>query len=415
MVNTPTVADFRAAVNMPGNLRLSEGAEQAPIVRAGRFAWIRSALDIGGTRQANARTLEALKSALLHDPRYRNASEQIGSLIGKVGIDRPLSGKKVGVLLEKADAIAQEVQKVQEKAKQRIDKVRDALNKKDCCERRLWENIGERIRQDPGFSDLLERLEIDIGDVPVLNDADFEKLKCFVEKRMARTGFLNEKSDMGLADEATHREGTLDAALAELADRRVKALSVEGLTTRQQTMLFSRLMDKEGNFTDFAAQLEKVRDALNKKDYCERRLWENIGERVAQDPDLLDLPGIAIAVGLVPDLPEYPEIFLLNDADLWKLKCYVEARTDFQKEKSNMGLAEQATRREGALDAAIAELADRRIKALSVEGLTTRQQTLLFSRLMDDEGNFTNFTEQLEKVSTANDREAAAAQAAERR
>jgi hypothetical protein len=102
-----TVQDFRAGSAALGRGNLQTDQDNAAIVRGGKGTWIKSFLNIGGARQANARTLEALRLAVHSDPRYARVTGQADALLGRMDSRSPLTGKKVALFLAQMDAAAQ--------------------------------------------------------------------------------------------------------------------------------------------------------------------------------------------------------------------------------------------------------------------------------------------------------------------
>jgi hypothetical protein len=289
-IQNPTFADFRDAIdNLHGNLKIARNAEQAQIIRAGRFAWIRSALNIGGARQTNAQTLEALKSALRDDQRYQVYQQQVGgdadALLGRARIDRPLSGARIRVLLNQADAALDNAANAAEAAAN--EQINTILMNRDECSQRLRERI--QARKNPNEETLLNHPEM-----RRLNDRDFGNLMAYTREQMAPRQDLR---NMPLETLATHCKNTLDEAIDVLLNRRFAVLSADNLDADQRNMLLANLMDDrfigfrgfEGQLLDareIGAQNAQQRQALARELTTPTAMREAI---VANNPELAKL------------------------------------------------------------------------------------------------------------------------------
>jgi hypothetical protein len=243
-VNTPSLDSFRNAFQVDGNLRLSNDASSPGIVRAGKCAWIKSALGIGSARQANAQTLDALKAALSNDPHYSNASQQIRAMLGEVRVDRPLTGAKIRVLMERADALAAKANR--EQADVEISRM---STKPNNAMQIMASNVAARAQANPGQEALLNRPE-----VHRLNDRDFQLVANFAREQLALV-----KSNLKPEEQVAFFRNALSAAIDELVERRLAIVSAADVEPRLQARLLSRLVDDAKSFSSASAQLDGAR------------------------------------------------------------------------------------------------------------------------------------------------------------
>ncbi|MDR3323505.1 MAG: hypothetical protein LBS89_04795 [Zoogloeaceae bacterium] len=106
-----SVQNFQQAANLHGALKLKTGDDpQNPqIGKAGRLAWIKSALNLGGARRANADILTGLKNAVANDSRYAQLrGEQTEQILAGLSKRRPLTGAKVVKVLQRLDKAVSE-------------------------------------------------------------------------------------------------------------------------------------------------------------------------------------------------------------------------------------------------------------------------------------------------------------------
>jgi hypothetical protein len=101
-----TVNDFRTSIAELGKGAIQADQDQAGLVRGERWIWTRTLLNIGGTRETNARTLNALRQAVENDPAYASVARQAEYLLGRMGSTSPLTGKKISQFLSKLDLAA---------------------------------------------------------------------------------------------------------------------------------------------------------------------------------------------------------------------------------------------------------------------------------------------------------------------
>jgi hypothetical protein len=104
MVSSLNVNDFRAGVAELGRGAIQADQDQAGLVQGSSGAWLKSLFNIGGAREANARTLDALRQAVHNDPAYARVAGQADALLGRLGSTFPLTGKKISQVLNKLDA-----------------------------------------------------------------------------------------------------------------------------------------------------------------------------------------------------------------------------------------------------------------------------------------------------------------------
>ena len=98
-----SVSDFKAVGDSAGNAALHTNQEHSAFVQGEKGAWIKSLLNIGGAREANANTIDALRQAVRHDPQYAKVTDQAEALLGRLSTSTPLTGKQVTQLLERLD------------------------------------------------------------------------------------------------------------------------------------------------------------------------------------------------------------------------------------------------------------------------------------------------------------------------
>ena len=101
-----SVSDFRAVGDSAGNAALHTNQEHSAFVQGEKGAWIKSLLNIGGAREANANTINALRQAVFHDPQYAKVTGQACALLGRLSTSTPLTGKQVSKFLGQLDAAA---------------------------------------------------------------------------------------------------------------------------------------------------------------------------------------------------------------------------------------------------------------------------------------------------------------------
>ena len=102
-----SIDNFRTRAAELGGGKLQTDQQGEGIVRSGKTAWIKSLLNIGSARQDNARTIAALRQAVHNDPRYARVTAQADSLLGRMNVKTPLTGRKVTQFLNQLDADAQ--------------------------------------------------------------------------------------------------------------------------------------------------------------------------------------------------------------------------------------------------------------------------------------------------------------------
>ncbi|MCL1889255.1 MAG: hypothetical protein FWF99_01960 [Desulfovibrionaceae bacterium] len=98
-----TVSDFRTVGTSLGNTAIRTDQQQSAFVQGEKGAWIKSLLNIGGAREANARTIDALRQAVHNDPQYAKVTEWADAILGRVSASTPLTGRQINGLLGQLD------------------------------------------------------------------------------------------------------------------------------------------------------------------------------------------------------------------------------------------------------------------------------------------------------------------------
>ena len=107
-MNAPlSVENFRTHSDQLGKAGLEVNQEGTAVGRSGACAWIKSFLNIGGARQAAARTLEALRNAVRNDPHYARVTEQADAMLGRLSSKYALTGRQITQFLGQLDTAAQ--------------------------------------------------------------------------------------------------------------------------------------------------------------------------------------------------------------------------------------------------------------------------------------------------------------------
>jgi hypothetical protein len=245
--------NFRDAAQLEGNLQLSGNASSPGIVQAGKTAWIKSALDLGGARKANADILNALKTALAKNARYSGTPmQQIQALLREVRTDRPLTGAKIRVLLEKADAFAEQAEQTQA-ANELLNLSTNPQNALRFAKNAIGNNLQARCRENPGQEALLNH-----PSVCSQNDRDVQFVLNLARERFAavdRNGALKTpKAKLDFFKDA------LNAAVDGLVQRRLVIVSAGDVEPRLKAALLNGLQDPStGGFSDLDEQLKEAR------------------------------------------------------------------------------------------------------------------------------------------------------------
>ncbi|MDD2967388.1 MAG: hypothetical protein PHN64_07925 [Desulfovibrionaceae bacterium] len=91
--------DFRLLADQKGNITQTN----AGLVQGKTGTWIKSALNIGTARQDNVNTLQALRQAIINEPRYAQVLNTAAAQLGNIDTKYPLSAAKVKQVLANLD------------------------------------------------------------------------------------------------------------------------------------------------------------------------------------------------------------------------------------------------------------------------------------------------------------------------
>lgn len=102
-LNMAQINDFRLLADQKGNITQAN----AGLVQGSVGTWIKSALNIGTARQDNVNTLQALRQAIINEPRYAQVLNTAAAQLGNINTKYPLSAAKVRQVLTNLDTAVQ--------------------------------------------------------------------------------------------------------------------------------------------------------------------------------------------------------------------------------------------------------------------------------------------------------------------